>query len=115
MIHLQTGKLIDDKKLPNTACSLKVRGFARQLPPLPVPRKEHAGQAACRWAVQKYSKVFFNRLKLTESKHEIMCQQLSLYADWSLFKAIESKFISKFSNQPVIRIAFYWIGVGYRK
>jgi len=63
------------------------------------------------WAFQKHSKVFFNRLKLSESNNEIMRQQLGPYADWSLFKAIKSKFISKFSNQPVIGIAFYGLAL----
>lgn len=61
--------------------------------------------------VSEIQQGFFNRLKLSESNNEIMCQQLSPYADWSLFKAIESKFISKFSNQPVIGIAFYGLAL----
>jgi len=72
---------------------------------VPPPAPARVTQTVGRF--RNIAKFFFNRLKLTESKHEIMYQQLSPYADWSLFKAIESKFISKFSNQPVIGIAFY--------
>jgi outer membrane protein assembly factor BamB len=73
--------MLKTKKRANTACTGQVRavgrtfgvaaptadsasgGFIRQVPPLPVPRKERAGQAACRWAadwhnLQKMKKPF---------------------------------------------------------
>ena len=36
---------------------------------------------------------------LTDSERENLCQQLSLYDDWQLFKSVESAFLSQYGDQ----------------
>ena len=55
---------------------------------------------------------FSNWLKLTDDERDKMCQQLSPYDDWDLFKAVESEFVSRFGTQQGVGKVFCGLGAG---
>ena len=55
---------------------------------------------------------FSDWLKLTENERENMCQQLSPYDEWDIFKAVESEFVSKFGNQEGVGKVFCGLAPG---
>ena len=50
--------------------------------------------------------------KLTDSERENLCQKLSPYDDWQLFKSIEAAFISQYGNQGNIGDVFCGLASG---
>ena len=50
--------------------------------------------------------------KLTDRERESLCQQLSPYDDWQLFKSVESVFTSQYSDQKGLGKVFCGLASG---